>query len=96
MRDLRHCAVMGYQERETEDLMIQTGESLEDMIIRQMELETLQKAMQSLSEVQRERLHLYFFEGKTLREIAELQGISRNAVWESIQVMLIRMKKFFA
>lgn len=87
---------MGYQERETEDLMIQTGESLEDMIIRQMELETLQKAMQSLSEVQRERLHLYFFEGKTLREIAELQGISRNAVWESIQVMLIRMKKFFA
>ncbi|WP_407923864.1 RNA polymerase sigma factor [Clostridium porci] len=61
-----------------------------------MELETLQKAMQSLSEVQRERLHLYFFEGKPLREIAELQGISRNAVWESIQVMLIRMKKFFA
>ena len=55
----------GYTEGETEDLMIQTGESLEDRMIRQLELETLQKAMQSLTEVQRERLHLYFFSGLT-------------------------------
>lgn len=61
MRDLRHITKEGYTEGATEDLAFESGESLEDMVIRQMELETLQKAMQSLTEVQRERLHLYFF-----------------------------------
>ncbi len=37
---------------------MESPESLEDMVIRQMEIETLQKAMQTLSEIQRERLHL--------------------------------------
>lgn len=60
MRDLRHITKEGYTEGETEDLILDSGESLEDMVIWQMELETLQKAMQSLTEVQRERLHLYY------------------------------------
>ena len=77
MRDLRHVTKEGYTEGETEDLAFDSGESLEDMVIRQMELETLQKAMHSLTEVQRERLHLYFFEGLTYRQIAEkkIKGI---------------------
>ena len=66
------------------------------MVIRQMELEILQKAMQSLTEVQKERLHLYFFEGMTIREIAEKQGVNRNAVWKSIQGILEQLRAFFA
>ena len=64
MRDIRHTTKDGYTEGETEDLVELTGESVEDTVIRQMEIETLQKAMQSLTPVQRERLHFYFFEGK--------------------------------
>ena len=84
MRDLRHMTKEGYTEGETEDLAFDSGESLEDMVIRQMELETLQKAMQSLTEVQRERLHLYFFEGLTYRQIAEKKGVGEKNVRESI------------
>ena len=65
MRDLRHITVNGYVEGMTEDLIKETGISLEDMVIRQIEIEILQKAMQSLTEVQKERLHLYFFKGMT-------------------------------
>ena len=54
--------------------MTKETESLEDMMIHQMELETLQKAVQSLTQIQRERLHLYFFEGLTFRQIAEKQA----------------------
>ena len=61
MRDLRHTPSDGYTEGETEDLMTEQGESLEDAVIRRMELETLQEAMQSLTQIQKERLHLYFF-----------------------------------
>ncbi len=95
MRDLRHMTKEGYTEGETEELAFDSGESLEDMVIRQMELETLQKAMQSLTDVQRERLHLYFFEGLTTREIAEKMGVSQNVVWKSIQGAINNLKKFF-
>lgn len=95
MRDLRHITREGYTEGETEDLAFDSGESLEDMVIRQMELETLQKAMQSLTEVQRERLHLYFFEGLTTREIAEKMEVSQNVVWKSIQGAINNLKNFF-
>lgn len=95
MRDLRHVTANGYTEGDTEDLMMDTGESLEDMVIRQMELEVLQKAMQSLTEVQRERLHLYFFEGLTYRQIAEKKGIGEKNVRESIAGALKKIKNFF-
>lgn len=95
MRDLRHMTRDGYTEGETEDLAFDTGESLEDMIIRRMELETLQKAMQSLTDVQKKRLQKYFFEGMTIREIAEREGINRNAVWKSLQATIARLKEFF-
>lgn len=95
MRDLRHISKEGYTEGETEDLAFDLDESLEDMVIRQMELETLQKAMQSLTEVQRERLHLYFFEGLTYRQIAEKKGIGEKNVRESITGAIKKIKKFF-
>ncbi len=95
MKDLRHTTKDGYTEGETEDLMNVQNESLEDMVIRQMELEMLQKAMQSLTEVQRERLHLYFFEGFTYRQIAEQKGIGEKNVRESIIGAMKKIKKFF-
>lgn len=95
MRDLRHTTRDGYTEGETEDLIVEAGETPEDIIIRRMELETLQKAMQSLTDVQRERLQMYFFEGMTIREIAEREGVNRNAVWKSLQATIARLKEFF-
>ena len=95
MRDLRHITAHGYVEGDTEDLIMDTGASLEDIVIRQIEIEILQKAMQSLTEVQKERLHLYFFEGMTTREIADKMGVSQNVVWKSIQGAINSLKKFF-
>lgn len=95
MKDLRHTTKEGYTEGETEDLMALPEETLEDMVIRQIELEMLQKAMQSLTEVQTERLHLYFFEGLTYRQIGEKLGISDMSVRESIEASLKKIKKFF-
>lgn len=95
MRDLRHITVNGYVEGMTEDLIKETGISLEDMVIRQIEIEILQKAMQSLTEVQKERLHLYFFKGMTTREIADKLGVSQNVVWKSIRGSINTLKKFF-
>lgn len=95
MRDLRHTTLEGYLEGETEESMIESGEPLEDTVIRRMDIEILQKAMQSLTEIQKERLHLYFFEDMSMREIAERQHTNQNAVWKSIQGAIKNLKKFY-
>lgn len=96
MQDRRHIANNVYAEGDIEALMAEPSELMEDAVIKKMELETLQKAMQSLTEAQRERLHLYFFEGMTTREIADKVGVSQKVVWRSIQNALYNLKKFFA
>lgn len=95
MKDVRHMTREGYTEGETEDFMAVPEETLEEAVIKQIELEILQKAVQSLTEVQKERLHLYFFEGMTVRAIAEKQDVNRNAVWKSIQGILEQLRRYF-
>ena len=95
MRDIRHIAAGGYIEGGTEERMSEQAETMEDAVIRQMELETLQEAVQSLTGVQRERLHLYFFEGLTFRQIGEKLGVSDKSVRESVEASLKKIKKFF-
>lgn len=85
MRDIRHTTKDGYTEGETEDLVELTGESVEDTVIRQMEIETLQK----------ERLHFYFFEGMTYRQIAAKEGVGEKNIRESINGAVKKIKKFF-
>ena len=91
MRDLRHVTKDGYIEGDTEDLLIEKEESVEDYVIRQLEIKQLQKAMQQLTENQKERLQLYFFEGLTYRQIGEKLGISDKSVRESIDAALKKL-----
>lgn len=95
MRDIRHLTLKGYVEGETEELLDERELSLEDEVIHQMDLEILQKAIQSLTQEQKERLYLYFFKGKSVREIARIQGTNRNAVWNSIKKTLLQLRNFF-
>lgn len=74
MRDLRNRTAEGFTEGDTDDLLMDSPESLEDMVIQQMEIETLQKAIQTFLEIQRERLHLYFFEGDDYEEDCRQTG----------------------
>ncbi len=88
MRDIRHIMAGGYIEGETEERMAEETEPLEDMVIHRMELETLQEAVQSLTGVQWERLHLYFFEGLIFRQIAEKLCIDDKSVRENVEASL--------
>ena len=93
MRDIRHTTKDGYTEGETEDLVELTGESVEDTVIRQMEIETPQKAMQSLTPVQRAAAFL-FFEGMTYRQIAAKEGVGEKNIRESINGAVKKIKNF--
>lgn len=56
----------------------------ERMLVQQIESQRLAELLQGLSEVQRRRLLLYA-EGKSLREIARMEGVDHKAVKKSVE-----------
>ena len=53
--------------------------------MRKRQIAELPKAMETLTETQRRRLKMHFYDGMTVREIAEAEGTYKNAIDDSIQ-----------
>ena len=49
-----------------------------------------------LTEVQRRRFILYFFQGLSTRQIATLEAVHQNAVWKSTHAAVEKLKYFFS
>lgn len=54
----------------------------------------LKKAINCLSEIQKRRIKLYYFEDKTVEEIAKLEKTSHQAVSETIRKGIVNIRKF--
>ncbi len=67
-------------------------ESVEEAVFRNLQYETLHRAIKQLPEVQR-RLILYYFMGLTYAQIAEKEGCTFQAVGKSISAAEKRLKK---
>ncbi len=99
MKDIRHIIRKGYAEDDMLEYIDGEQESVEDVVIRKIELERLETAMveatETLTPIQRIRLKLYFYDGLSVREIAQKQNVNINAVWKSLQLIIDRIKSFF-
>ncbi len=95
MRRMRSCSLDGYVEGETEYIYsIFSKDEPEDIAIQLEEMTLLRKAIVSLTQVQRRRLKLYFFNGLTIREIAKLEGVSHKNVLKSLSEAIRKIKNF--
>lgn len=72
---------------------IKTIISLEEQVEKNMTNAELKKAINKLSEVQKRRIKMYYFEDLTLEEIAEIEECSFQAVSKSINIALQNLKK---
>lgn len=72
------------------------AESIEDTVLRNIEYEQLHQAISMLTETQQRRLKLYYFQGLTYKQIAEIEGCSASAVASSISVAVEKIKKIFS
>lgn len=68
---------------------------LDERLIAEMEKERLRQAIKKLSKLSQERIYLYYFEKKTLEEIASKEGVDPSAVWRSIQRALDLLRTQF-
>ena len=69
------------------------AESVEEVVLRNIEYEQLHQAIATLTETQRRRLTLYYFRGLTYTRIAEMEDCSVSAVGDSICAAIENIKK---
>lgn len=62
---------------------------------RQEEIERLEVAMKELTEIQRRRIKMYFYDRLDYHQIAKKEKRSRTAIRDSIHLALKKIQKFF-
>ncbi len=70
-------------------------ESVDDIIIKNIDNEKLQKALDKLTKEQRRRILLYYDYQLTMEEIATIEGCSKQSIQESIKWGIKKLKNFF-
>lgn len=68
-------------------------EELEDYIIRKSSFEDLMKALNQLTDVQRRRIKMYYFDELKLEEIAKIEKTSFQIISKSIKQGITNLKK---
>lgn len=69
------------------------AESVEEVVLRNIEYEQLHQAIATLTETQQRRLTLYYFREFTYKGIAEMEGCSVSAVVSSVSVAIEKIRK---
>ena len=67
--------------------------SLEDEVIRKATFDDVRNAIETLSDIQKRRIKLYYFEGKTQEEIAEIEKVNIRNVQSTLKEALDNLKK---
>ncbi len=93
-RQQLYSDVYGYEEGTTEVCYGElVQDNLFDIVSGNLDKEKLQQALSQLKDAQRSRVEMYYLEGYTVREIAELEGVDKRAVQDSIKYALKKLKK---
>lgn len=70
-------------------------EPMEDGVYRKIMYDQLHTAIGELPVMQRRRVFLYYFEGYTFEQIAEMEGCTRRAVKFSVDIAVKKLKEKF-
>ena len=94
MRRIRSESIFGFDD-ETEALHSELiCNNLENDYINECDIQALRSAIKTLTEIQRRRIELYFFQGLSMRDIAACESVDVSNVKRSIDAGLKKMKIF--
>ena len=77
------------------DRAVHRPATVEESTLQSMEYAKLHRAISELPEIQKRRLILYYFQGLTYEQIAEMEGCRYQSVQESILSAIKKLRKFF-
>ena len=70
-------------------------ESVEETVIKNIEREKVNQAMQNLTETQYRRIDLHIVNEITIRDLAKIEKVQKKQIEKSLQLGLKKIKKFF-
>lgn len=73
--------------------MMNNSITIEEEVENKLLIEELKNAIDQLSEVQKKRVKLYYFEDMTVEEIADLEGTTHQAISKSVRKAVEEIKK---
>lgn len=96
-KDRKHIDYRNYDDSEIiENLIFNKSKDkykiLEDDYIKEVEHQELRKVIDELSNIQKRRIKMYYFEDLTLQEIADIEGCSVKNVYKSIELAKEKLK----
>jgi len=90
----RHYELSEQSEESLSKCAAQHQSSIEELVHRRMEAESLHKAISQLPKTQRRRLVLYYFGSFTYEQIAEMESCTHTAIRKSVSAALKKLKKY--
>ena len=89
----KHIEHSEIYEETLEKRMVDKPITIEEEVENKILIEEVKSAINLLSGVQKKRIMLYYFENKTLKEIAKIESCSIKNVHKSIEQAIIKIKK---
>jgi len=88
----RHMEQSEIWEPTLNERAVDVQESVEDIVMRNVQNEKVHRAIGMLPEVQKRRIKMYFFDGMTYEEIAAEEKCKHPAVVKSVKAALDKLK----
>ena len=88
----RHMEQSEIWEPKLNERALDVQESVEDIVMRNLQNEKVHRAIGMLPEVQKRRIKMYFFDGMTYEEIAARENCIHPAVVKSVKAALEKLK----
>lgn len=89
----RHLEQSEVWETSLNERAVEVPETVEDIVLRNIQNEKVHRAIEQLPEVQKRRIRMYFLEGMTYEEIAVKEKCKHPAVVKSVKVALEKLKR---
>lgn len=91
----RHLEQSELTDEEIYNRAFETGDSIEDTVMKNIEKEKIQQALNELTEAQHRRIELHIVNEITIRDIAQLEKVRKKQIEKSLQIGLKKIKKIF-
>lgn len=91
----RHLEQSTLSDEEIYNRAFETEESIEETVMKGIEKEKMQQALNNLTEAQHRRIELHIVNEITIRDIAQLEKVRKKQIEKSLQIGLKKIKNFF-
>ena len=88
----RHIEQSDVWEPTLNERAVEVPDSVEDIVIRNLQNEKVHSVIEQLPEVQKRRIKMYFFDGMTYEEIAARENCKHPAVVKSVKAALEKLR----